>query len=261
MFQTKNIDKIYQSGISGGIAGSIQLSSLYWLRTMIKYQYVYPINICTSFRKLYGSPDRLRFFRGFSPSIIKVGLGKVGEASLINYFTPTQNNKLEQSIYSAVSITGWKLLWMPFDTVGNCYQVNGKNGYYIIRNKIKVHGYSTLWSGSLAYLHISLVNYTIWIYMYHQLSQYLPQTWNQDVRNGTIGLGATFCSDIIINPVRVMKTNIQSSPIKINYSDIYQSIMKKKMGYFRGLKTKMLFNCFNSALYVILWKRLDEFNF
>ena len=85
--------------------------------------------------------------------------------------------------------------------------------------------------------------------MYHQLNQYLPEEMNRDMRNGTIGLGATFCSDLVVNPLRVMKTNIQSSPFKINYTEIYNNILKQKYGYFRGLNTKMLFNCFNSALY------------
>ena len=257
----KDFKKLCLSGIAGGVAGTIQMSSLYWLRTIIKYQYVHPYSLKKTFHTLTHGPDKLRLFRGFIPSVTKVALGKVGEASIIKHFTPNENdnnNKFKQSVYSSVAITGWKTLWMPFDTMGNCYQVNGKNGYHIIRNKIKVHGLSTLWSGTFAFLNISLVNNTIWIYMYHQLNQFLPKDMNQDIRNGTIGLGATFCSDLIVNPLRVMKTNIQSSPIKINYTEIYNNILKQKSGYFRGFNTKILFNCFNSALYVILWKRLDE---
>ena len=64
-------------------------------------------------------------------------------------------------------------------------------------------------------------------------------------------------SDIVINPLRVLKT-------------IFRVTLKKKIiekyivrfllvpVIFLGIQTKMLFNCLNGALYVIIWKRLDS---
>ena len=261
--QNTNLKSLIYSGMAGGIAGSIQLTSLYWLRTIMKYQYVYPQNLKQVSVKLLGEPDKLRFFRGFSPNIAKVTLGKVGESSLIKVFN-SQDNKyslVSNTLLSASVITGWKTLMMPLDTLGNCYQVHGKQGKYIMKDRIKKYGYKTLWSGTLVYLNISFINYTIWIYIYHKLNTSLPYTINTDVRNALIGLGSTFLSDIAVNPLRVLKTNIQSQNDKKTYQKLCQEILIKDKGIYRGFKTKMIFNCFNGALYVVLWKRLDNFTF
>lgn len=259
--ENTNLKNLIYSGMAGGVAGSIQLTSLYWLRTIMKYQYVYPKSLKQVSMKLWFHPDKFRFFRGFIPNLTKVSLGKIGESSLIKIFNPENNNYglVSNTIVSASVITGWKMLMMPLDTLGNCYQVHGEKGTEIMKERFKNYGYKTLWSGTLAYLNISLINYTIWIYVYHNLNHILPTTMQTDFRNGIIGLGSTFCSDIVVNPLRVLKTNIQSQQEKKSYYQLYQNVLVKEKGVFRGFKTKMIFNCFNGALYVILWKRLDEF--
>ena len=255
----QNIKQLVESGIQGGIAGGIQLSSLYWLRTIIKYQYVYPQNLNTTYRFLLQDKDNLRLFRGFIPNFSKVFLGKVGEASLIKHFQPQDKSDiLYNTFVTSGIITLWKTLMMPLDTIGNCYQVNGKKAKDIMKNRLFKQGPLTLWSGTIVYLNISFINYSIWIYTYHNMNVALPKKLNQDLRNGIIGLSATFFSDIIINPLRVLKTNIQSHSEKKNYRQLYNSIFRNSNDYFRVLKTKMLFNCLNGALYVILWKRLDS---
>lgn len=255
----QKIKDLVEMGIPGGIAGGIQLSSLYWLRTIIKYQYVYPQTLRASTRNLWRETDRMRLYRGFIPNFSKVFLGKVGESSLIKHFQPqNQNDILYNTFLTAGIITAWKTLMMPLDTVGNSYQVNGLKSQEILRNRIKNQGVITLWSGTIVYLNISFINYSIWIYTYHSLNKCLPTNFNSDVRNGLIGLGSTFMSDIVINPLRVLKTNIQSHPEKKNYREIYHKVFKRAGDFFRGMQTKMLFNCLNGALYVILWKRLDK---
>lgn len=256
---SKNIKNMVESGFAGGMAGGIQLSSLYWLRTIIKYQYVYPRNLSITTRYLWHDTDKLRLFRGFIPNFSKVFLGKIGEASLIKNFQPNEKSDIfYNTILTSCFITTWKTLMMPLDTLGNSYQVNGKDASQIIKKRIQQEGAIALWSGTGVYLNISFINYTIWIYTYHNLNHSLPTKINQDIRNGLIGLSATFLSDLVINPLRVMKTNIQSHTEKKMYRELYREIFKNSQDYFRGLQTKMLFNCLNGAIYVILWKRLDK---
>ena len=258
-FNYQNLKNLVEMGIPGGIAGGVQLSSLYWLRTIIKYQYVYPQTLMATSRNLWKEQDRYRLYRGFIPNLSKVFLGKIGESSLIKHFQPENHNDIFQNtILTAGIITAWKTLMMPLDTIGNSYQVNGLNSKEIIKNRIKRQGVSTLWSGTLVYLNISFINYSIWVYTYHYLNKCLPTQINSDLRNGFIGLSSTFMADIVINPLRVLKTNIQSHPEKKKYSEIYRQVFKNRRDYFRGIQTKMIFNCLNGALYVILWKRLDE---
>ena len=255
----QTIKKLAESGIAGGIAGGIQLSSLYWLRTIIKYQYVYPYSIWDTTKYLWNQNDRIRLFRGFIPNFSKVVLGKVGEASLIKHFNPENSKDIfYKTLMTSAVITGWKTLMMPLDTLGNSYQVNGIEASNIIKNRIKTQGWKTLWSGTIVYLNISFLNYTIWVYTFHHLNYILPKRINQDLRNGIIGLTSTLMSDIVINPLRVIKTNIQSQHEKKGYLTLATEIFQTRSDYFRGFKTKMLFNCLNGALYVIIWRRLDK---
>ena len=142
----QKIKTLVEMGIPGGIAGGIQLSSLYWLRTIIKYQYVYPQTLRTSSRNLWRDTDRFRLYRGFIPNFSKVFLGKIGESSLIKHYQPqNKNDILYNTILTAGVITTWKTLMMPLDTIGNSYQVNGLKSQEIIRHRIKTQGVITLW--------------------------------------------------------------------------------------------------------------------
>jgi hypothetical protein len=260
MNNQNNKEKIYISAISGSIAGIAQLTTLYWLRTMIKYQYVYNQDLTSSWKKLRASPDPFRLFRGIMPNSLKVGFGKIGEAGIITYFKPKkeESNIFYNSIFSSVLITGWKLGMMPLDTLGNSYQVSGFGAKQIVNNKIDRYGYKILWTGTYAYTGISFINYSIWVTMYNYLNFYLPTNINMDLRNGIIGFSSTVCSDLVVNPLRVIKTYKQSYKDDIDYSTIIKEKIIKEKRYFRGIQGKMIFNCFNSSLYVILWKRLDK---
>jgi hypothetical protein len=258
--EDKKINKVLVSSISGSMAGVSQLSVLYWLRTIIKYQYVHNTNLSETTTKLIKDSDKLRLFRGIIPNSFKIGFGKIGEAGIITYFKPSENknNILSSSLCSSSLITGWKLLMMPLDTMGNSYQVSGLKSKKIMNNKIDKYGYNILWTGTYAYAGISFINYSIWVSMYNYLNIYLPTDLNTDLRNGIIGFSSTVCSDLVVNPLRVLKTYKQSHPSNISYMEIIKEKIIKENGYFRGIHGKMIFNCFNSALYLILWKRLDR---
>ena len=146
---------------------------------------------------------------------------------------------------------------MPFDMIGNSYQVSGLKASPIIKNKLNIYGTKILWTGTYAYAGISFINYSIWVSMYNYLNIYLPRKINQDLRNGIIGFSATVCADLVINPLRVIKTYKQSHSDNLTYTEIVKNNIIKEKRYYSGIQAKMLFNCINSAFYVILWKRLD----
>lgn len=255
-------NKILYSCAAGFTAGTIQMSSLYWLKTPIKYQYVYNTGIHETFKILLNNKDKYRIFRGIIPSVLKVSLGKVGEAGFMTYFKPENNQKdiLKNTVISSACISLWKVSLMPFDTLGNSYQVNGKDTLEIVKNKIKVNGLKTLYDGTTVYGAITLINCSIWLYIYNNLNLKLDYEMNKDLRNGIIGFSATIISDLVINPLRIVKTYKQSSKEAISYKEICKKVFSsmKISDFYRGIKVKMVFNCFNSSLYIILWKRLEE---
>ena len=252
---------IYLTSISGGIASSLQLSCLYWLRTCIKYQYVYNTSLHYTFLKLYRDSDRFRLYRGFIPTCSKVGLGKIGEAGLISYFKPevSKNNIFEQSIYASFLTSIWKMSLMPLDMLSNSYQVNGIQSSQIVRNKIQKYGYSVLWNGTTIYFGIAQMNYFLWIYTYNNLNLKLPSHIYPDFKNALIGFSASFVSDLVVNPFRIIKTYKQSQVDEKSYPELIKRVFLEEKRFLTGFNSKMLFNCVNSAIYLVIWKRLENY--
>lgn len=252
---------IYLTSFSGGVASTLQLSCLYWLRTCIKYQYVYNTSLHHTFLKLYRDSDRFRLYRGFIPTCSKVGLGKIAEAGIISYFKPelSKNNIFEQSIYASSLTSIWKMTLMPLDMLSNSYQVNGIQSSQIVRNKIQKYGYSVLWNGTTIYFGIAQMNYFLWIYTYNNLNLKLPSHIHPDLKNALIGFSASFVADLVVNPFRIIKTYKQSQVDEKNYPEIIKRVFLEEKRFLTGFNSKMLFNCVNSAIYLVIWKRLENY--
>ena len=72
---------------------------------------------------------------------------------------------------------------------------------------------------------------------------------NYNLKNAIVGLISGLTVDIIMNPLRVLKTNYQTTnKIRINFKDI------KFID--RGLKLRLLLSCLQSSFFnmFILWK-------
>lgn len=84
------------------------------------------------------------------------------------------------------------------------------------------------------------------------------------VRNGLVGFAASIVSDTIVNPLRVIKTTKQSMGSKhegITYAETMRLIFSADgwEGFFtRGLKTRMMANAIQSALFTIIWRKLAD---
>ena len=75
-----SIKRIFQtafsSGSSSAVAGSVQVLSLMWLKTIVNYQYRYGGSISKAVTELYNQGGLSRFYRGLSFAIIQGPLGK-----------------------------------------------------------------------------------------------------------------------------------------------------------------------------------------
>lgn len=84
------------------------------------------------------------------------------------------------------------------------------------------------------------------------------------VRNGLVGFAASIVSDTIVNPLRVIKTTKQSMGSKhegITYAETVRMIFSADgwKGFFiRGLRTRMMANAIQSALFTIIWRKLAD---
>ena len=70
--------KALAGGISGFVAGVIQVLTLMWLRTTVNYQYRYGLSMTTAIRELYRQGGINRFYRGLPYAIIQGPLARFG---------------------------------------------------------------------------------------------------------------------------------------------------------------------------------------
>ena len=103
---------------------------------------------------LYQEKDILRFYRGFTPNLLKTCFGKFGDAAFYTYFHQNEFNHLsevERASYISLSSSFLKFNLMPLDTYTNMCQVRGKEGVSIMREKISKNGLGYFYNGSTAY--------------------------------------------------------------------------------------------------------------
>ena len=81
-------------------------------------------------------------------------------------------------------------------------------------------------------------------------------------KNMLIGLGCSTVSDLLTNPIRILKTYKQSNKENITYFQALREIRESKglvNFYFRGLGTKIILNGLNSGLFLVLWKKFENY--
>jgi hypothetical protein len=257
---------ILKSSFAGSSAGIIQLTSLFWLKTITKHQYRHGTSLYKSTFQLYQEKDILRFYRGFTPNLIKTSFGKFGDAALYTYFHQPQFDYLsneKRSSYIALASSFIKINLMPFDNYTNMSQVRGREGLSIMKQKLHRDGLHVLYNGSTAYFLSNFLGNASWFYTLDFLNSkfYLNGEKKDDIKkNLIIGFGCSTVSDVITNPIRILKTYKQSNTVNISYSEALREIMKSKgLGnfYFRGLGTKLILNGLNSSMFLVLWKKLE----
>lgn len=70
--------KAISGGLSGLIAGAIQVVTLMWLRTTVNYQYRYGVSMATAIRELYRQGGIPRFYRGLPYALVQGPLARFG---------------------------------------------------------------------------------------------------------------------------------------------------------------------------------------
>jgi len=104
-----------------------------------------------------------------------------------------------------------------------------------------------------------------WFYTNNQLRASLPDfnfTYGKYVRNAVIGFASAAVSDTCSNSLRVLKTTRQTALVPVSYADAAKEIVAKEglVGLFgRGLKTRIITNGVQGALFTIGWRAIAEF--
>mmetsp|Transcript_102253 Transcript_102253/g.203001 ORF Transcript_102253/g.203001 Transcript_102253/m.203001 type:complete len:284 (-) Transcript_102253:64-915(-) len=265
------LNKASKKALSGGLAGmaaqAINVLSLMWMRTIMNYQYRYGGGLVEVVTKLYSEGGIPRFYRGLAPGLIQAPVSRFGDtaandgalAALEHTSLPTAVKTMAASGVAA----GFRLFLMPIDAWKTTKQVEGKDGLKRLIEKTKKHP-TALWQGAVGAMSATWVGHYPWFYTNNQLREVMPQfdfTYGKYARNAVIGFCSAAVSDTCSNSLRVLKTTRQTSIEPVGYLESAQQIIAKDgyVGLFgRGLKTRILTNGVQGALFTIAWKAIAE---
>lgn len=263
--------KVSKKAVSGGIAGmaaqAINVLSLMWMRTIYTYQYRYGGGLVEVTKKLWVEGGVPRFYRGLMPALIL--------APTVRFFDTAANDgallALEhtslpiavKTMAGSSSAAGLRVFLMPLDNWLTTKQVGGAEGLRRLVQKAKKQP-SALWQGASMTVAATWVGHYLWYTTNNQLSVSLPPfevAYGKHVRNAAIGFTSAAVTETLCNSLKVLKTNKQTAVASLSYMDSAKEIIAKDgySGLFgRGLKTSILTNGIQAALFTIGWKALGE---
>lgn len=268
-----DLNKVAQDALGGGIPGMVamvtQVSTLMWLRTTMNYQYKYGTTMGEAMRRLYREGGIRRFYTGYSMALIQGPLSRFGDTasnmgtlSLLNANQKTRDLPIFiKTLFASINAALFRIFLMPVDTCKTMLQVEGGQGWRILRDKVSRHGVGVMYYGSAASATATLAGHYPWYTTYNYLTTIIPD-YKQNViaslsRSAAIGFCASVLSDSISNSFRVIKTAKQSSKKNESYSQVVRAIVQTDgvaglLG--RGLKTRLLTNAIQGTLFSVCWK-------
>lgn len=152
---------------------------------------------------------------------------------------------------------------MPIDAWKTTKQVEGGDGLKQLVLKVRRHGFTKLYHGSIATMGATWVGHYPWFFTHNYLSQTLPAfdfTYGKHVRYALIGFCSSVISDTCSNSIRVMKTTKQTSTVPLTYMATIREVVGKDgvFGlFFRGLGTRILTNAMQGMVFSVGWKAVQ----
>lgn len=249
-----------QSAKAALIAGTIQTSSLIWLRVINKYQYRYGYSIQKTISKLYKSEGIPRFVRGVIPATIDCSLCKMGDVFIYSYI---KENYKEQPLYKQSALIGiyssfHKCLLAPIDIIAVNYHVYGKDGGKILKKEVYKNGITSMYNGGLSILCLSAISSSIWFSFFLFFENVNKDKENKTFVNIFNGAGSSIATTLIINPIQVLKTYRQTK--HLSYIESIKDMINKTSilnTLYRGVSSRMLIKGIQSGLFVMLWKQFE----
>ncbi|KAL3772784.1 LOW QUALITY PROTEIN: hypothetical protein ACHAWU_003343 [Discostella pseudostelligera] len=261
----KAFSKAMGGGITGAIAGVVQVLALMWLRTVTNYQYRYGSSFIQALTALYGMGyDSLssirswiinfnmylivsshktasskggipRLYSGISFALIQAPLSRFvstaandGVSALLESYNWGPGREV---LVAAVVVGFFRIMLMPIDTCKTVLQIESKKGLGELMKRVRRGNIHLLFSGSLANAASSFIGHYPWFYTYNLLSrnaafiQLFPWVTG---RNALIGFISSIISDTVANFMRVIKTSKQalgSTRSDITYAETISMIL------------------------------------
>ena len=111
-----------------------------------------------------------------------------------------------------------------------------------------------MYRGTIAYAILHSTNSTLWLLNYSYFKEHKPFK-NQNLNYIYTGFASSLISDLIINPIRVIKTNKQAFSNDKTYIEIIKNL---NGSFYRGLGMRLMLNALNGSMFVLLWQNIEK---
>lgn len=266
---SKAAGKAFHGGLSGFVAGALQVMAFMWLRTIMNKQYYVGGSMIDTAKALWEEGGILRFYQGFGFAVFEAPAARFGDTfanvGVMALFAGTGVPALVTTIFVSCMSAMWRIVITPIDTFKTTMQVQGDSALTLLFEKVKTNGILMLWTGAAANFVANVAgNYPWWATFNTIDSLWLEPkdpAWII-IRAGLMGMIASCVSDCISNVFRVLKTVCQASPdANMTYTDALKSVIKTDgvIGLFtRGLGTRVFTNVLQGSFFTIAWKLIQK---
>ena len=199
-------------GLSGALAGVVQVLTLMWLRTTMNYQYRYGTGTKDALKALWKQGGIPRFYQGVSFAIFQTPLSRFGDTAantgVLELLAMTTWGAGMPIAYKTALASAAGSLWRigitPLDTLKTTLQVEGPKAYEQLKGKIKREGPTVLYQGALANALASFVGSYPWFFAFNLAMRWLPAAapgalLPKLLRSAAAGVIASFVSDVFSN--------------------------------------------------------------
>lgn len=270
-----SLHKAVAGGLTGSVAGMAQVFMFMWLRTVMNYQYRHGGSTLGVLRLLWAEGKLARLYRGLPFAIVQGPLSRFGSAasnSLVLALRESQSLGLDRYPVFVVTALGslltavYRAAIMPIDTLKTVSQVEGKNGLDALLSAALAGRVSLLYTGAYAMAVSTAVGHYPWFLTFNLLDALIVKPESNALkaaRSAAMGFCSSVVSDIVANPIRVIKTTKQASAATNSHSTSYASVIAHVLQsdgitafFVRGLKTRIVANGLQSIVFTVIWRFL-----
>lgn len=221
-----------------------------------------------AFRTLYAQGGVKRFYTGLLPTVLHVTLCRFGDTtanSAALAYVPSDSLPAKTAVAS-VTAAAWRATLLPLETVRANMQVRGKGGMAVVQKRFAAGGVWGLYAGAAASFTAGLLGHFPFFLTVNWVSEAVPLGDDATIvhklgRNGGMGFLAAMCSDVATNGFKIIATNKQTNKKHMTYYETAKKIVRRDglpALVTRGLKTRILGNGLQGAMFVVLWKGIEE---
>jgi hypothetical protein len=132
----------------------------------MNYQYRYGTTTMEALKTLWSQGGIPRFYQGLAPALIQGPLSRFGDtAANTGVMALLEDVNIPPAVKTVAASVGaalFRIFLMPVDAVKTIMQVEGKNGFAALMNKVKLGGPVVLYDGAVAASVATFVGHYPW---------------------------------------------------------------------------------------------------